>query len=208
MCGLEIQVADGKVAGIRGNREDTWSAGHICPKGATLGAVHQDPDRIRQPMIKVDGEWQEVTWDAAFRRCTELLAPVIEKYGIGAVTRLHRNPLAHSFSLARLRRCAAWMSGMPMTYSPGTIDQWSMMPITSAGNSGPGTPRLAPSTTSRSVRWMSGTGTATSRRTSGATEQFSAIDRWCRASRSSASRHPAAHRRNAPARTNARAVPV
>jgi len=36
MCGLEIQVADGKVAGIRGNREDTWSAGHICPKGATL----------------------------------------------------------------------------------------------------------------------------------------------------------------------------
>jgi len=43
---LEIQVADGKVAGIRGNREDTWSAGHICPRAATLGAVHQDPDRI------------------------------------------------------------------------------------------------------------------------------------------------------------------
>ena len=28
---------------------------HICPKGATLGAVHEDPDRIRRPMIKVDG---------------------------------------------------------------------------------------------------------------------------------------------------------
>ena len=124
MCGLEIQVADGKVAGIRGNREDTWSAGHICPKGATLGAVHQDPDRIRQPMIKVDGEWQEVTWDAAFRRCTELLAPVIEKYGIGAVTAYTGNPLAHSFSLARYAGVLLGMSGMPMTYSPGTIDQW------------------------------------------------------------------------------------
>src|SRR5258705_547631 len=55
MCGLEIQVEDGKVAGIRGNRADTWSAGHLCPKGATLGALHEDPDRIRQPMIKVDG---------------------------------------------------------------------------------------------------------------------------------------------------------
>ena len=118
MCGLEIQVADGKVAGIRGNREDTWSAGHICPKGATLGAVHQDPDRIRQPMIKVDGEWQEVTWDAAFRRCTELLAPVIEKYGIGAVTAYTGNPLAHSFSLARYAGVLLGMSGMPMTSRP------------------------------------------------------------------------------------------
>ena len=40
MCGLEIQVADGKVAGIRGNRDDTWSHGHLCPKGATLGELH------------------------------------------------------------------------------------------------------------------------------------------------------------------------
>ena len=62
---LEIQ-AEG-VAGIRGN-------------------LHEDPDRIRRPMIKVDGQWREVSWDAAFRRCTELLAPVIEKYGIGSVT--------------------------------------------------------------------------------------------------------------------------
>jgi anaerobic selenocysteine-containing dehydrogenase len=124
MCGLEIRVDAGKVAGIRGNRADTWSGGHICPKGATLGALHEDPDRIRRPMIKVDGQWQEVGWDAAFRRCTELLAPVIEKYGIGAVTAYTGNPLAHSFSLARYAGVLLGMSGMPITYSPGTVDQW------------------------------------------------------------------------------------
>jgi anaerobic selenocysteine-containing dehydrogenase len=37
--------------------------------------------RIRRPMIKVDGSWQEVSWDAAFRRCTELLTPVIRGDG-------------------------------------------------------------------------------------------------------------------------------
>jgi predicted molibdopterin-dependent oxidoreductase YjgC len=37
-------------------------------------------------MIKVDGQWHEVSWDAAFRRCTELLAPVTKEHGIGAVT--------------------------------------------------------------------------------------------------------------------------
>ncbi|WP_156766678.1 molybdopterin-dependent oxidoreductase [Mycobacterium sp. E2327] len=124
MCGLEIQVEGGKVTSIRGNRDDVWSRGHLCPKGVSLAAVHEDPDRIRRPMIKVDGRWQEVSWDAAFRRCTELLTPVIEKYGIGAVTAYTGNPLAHSFSLARYAGVLMGMSGMPVTYSPGTVDQW------------------------------------------------------------------------------------
>lgn len=124
MCGLEIHVDGGRVTSIRGNRDDVWSRGHICPKGVSLAALHDDPDRIRQPMIKVDGQWHEVSWNAAFRRCTELLTPVIEKYGIGAVTAYTGNPLAHSFSLARYAGVLMGMSGMPVTYSPGTVDQW------------------------------------------------------------------------------------
>jgi anaerobic selenocysteine-containing dehydrogenase len=124
MCGLEIHVEGGRVASIRGNRDDVWSRGHICPKGVSLAALHDDPDRIRRPLIKVDGHWQEVSWDAAFRRCTELLTPVIRKHGIGAVTAYTGNPLAHSFSLARYAGVLMGMSGMPVTYSPGTVDQW------------------------------------------------------------------------------------
>lgn len=124
MCGLEIHVEAGQVTRIRGNHDDVWSRGHLCPKGVSLGAVHHDPDRIRSPLIKVDGAWQEVSWDKAFRRCTELLTPVIEKYGIGAVTAYTGNPLAHSFSLARYAGVLMGMSGMPVTYSPGTVDQW------------------------------------------------------------------------------------
>src|ERR1700749_4576659 len=128
MCGLEIHVEggpeNGRVTSIRGNRDDVWSRGHMCPKGVSLGAVHHDPDRIRHHMIKVDGHSRGVSWEAAFRRCTELLTPVIEKYGIGAVTAYTGNPLAHSFSLARYAGVLMGMSGMPITYSPGTVDQW------------------------------------------------------------------------------------
>jgi anaerobic selenocysteine-containing dehydrogenase len=124
MCGLEIRVEAGRVTGIRGNRDDVWSRGHLCPKGVSLGALHDDPDRIRRPLIKVGGRWKEVSWDAAFRRCTELLTPVIREYGIGAVTAYTGNPLAHSFSLARYSGVLLGMSGMPVTYSPGTVDQW------------------------------------------------------------------------------------
>ncbi len=62
MCGLEIQVDGGRVTSIRGNPDDVWSRGHLCPKGTSLGAVHHDPDPIRRPMIKVDGQWREVSW--------------------------------------------------------------------------------------------------------------------------------------------------
>ncbi|CAN3129400.1 molybdopterin-dependent oxidoreductase [Mycobacterium sp. smrl_JER01] len=124
MCGLAIQVRDGRVSSVRPNKDDVWSRGHICPKGASLGALHEDPDRIRHPMIKVDGQWREVDWATAFRRCTELLTPVIEHYGIEAVTAYTGNPLAHSFSLARYSGVLLGLSGIPLSYSPGTVDQW------------------------------------------------------------------------------------
>lgn len=124
MCGLKIQVEQGRVSDVRPNRDDVWSRGHICPKGASLGAVHDDPDRIRTPMIKIDGQWHEVDWHTAFARCTELLAPVIAEHGIAALTAYTGNPLAHSFSLARYAGVLLGLSGMPLTYSPGTVDQW------------------------------------------------------------------------------------
>ena len=94
------------------------------PQGASLSAIHTDPDRIRTPMIKVDGQCREVSWDDAFRRCTALLAPVIAEHGISAVTTYTGNPLAHSFSPGRYAGVLLGMSGIPVSYSPGTIDQW------------------------------------------------------------------------------------
>src|SRR5262245_51335612 len=33
MCGLRIEVEDGRVARFRPNHDDVWSRGYICPKG-------------------------------------------------------------------------------------------------------------------------------------------------------------------------------
>ncbi len=124
MCGLEIHVEDETVALIRADRDDVWSKGHLCPKGTTLGQLHHDPDRLRAPMVREGGTWREVGWDEAFRRCSELLAPVIAEHGIEAVTAYVGNPLAHNFSLGRYVGILIGMSGIPMIYSAGTVDQW------------------------------------------------------------------------------------
>ena len=125
MCGLEVHVRDERVELIRGDREDVWSKGYLCPKGATLGHLHHDPDRLRAPVVRQpDGSFREVTWDEAFARCDELLHPVVAEHGIGAVTAFVGNPLAHGLSLSRYIGILIGMSGIPMIYSPGTVDQW------------------------------------------------------------------------------------
>ena len=129
MCGLEVHTIgrgpDMRVEKIVPTATTSGPKGHICPKGTTLGALHEDPDRLRAPMVRgEDGELHEATWEEAFARCSELLLPVVAEHGIAAVTSYVGNPLAHAFDLSRYVGILIGMSGIPMIYSPGVVDQW------------------------------------------------------------------------------------
>src|SRR5262249_50772932 len=50
MCGLRFEVEDQRILSVRGDDEDVFSRGYICPKGVAIAAVHDDPDRVRQPL--------------------------------------------------------------------------------------------------------------------------------------------------------------
>ena len=125
MCGMEIHLdADDHVKLIRPDRDDVWSEGFICPKGTTIGKLHEDPDRIRTPMIR-DGEtWREASWAEAFARCEELIHGVRERHGIEAMTAFIGNPAGHSFSIGRYGALLMGQAKFPMIYSAGTVDQW------------------------------------------------------------------------------------
>jgi anaerobic selenocysteine-containing dehydrogenase len=124
MCGLDVRVEDTRVTLIRPNRDDVWSKGFICPKGTALGHLHDDPDRLRMPMVRDGDRWREVSWDEAFARCTELLQGVIERHGKEAVTAYIGNPTAHNFSLSRYVPTFIAIADLAQTYSAGTVDQW------------------------------------------------------------------------------------
>ena len=80
-CGLEITVAEGRVKRIRGHAADIFSRGYLCPKGVALKDLHEDPDRLRKPLIKRDGRFVEATWDEAFAEIERRLPPIIAKHG-------------------------------------------------------------------------------------------------------------------------------
>jgi anaerobic selenocysteine-containing dehydrogenase len=124
MCGLEIQTTGDRVTRVRGDRDDVWSKGYLCPKGASLGHLHHDPDRIREPMVRDGDEWRVVSWDEAFARCEELLHPIVEQHGVAAVTAYIGNPTVHNYSLSRFSGAVAGIPQLPVVWSAGTVDQW------------------------------------------------------------------------------------
>ena len=97
MCGIEIVVEDGRVAGIRPDHLDVWSRGYICPKGACLGDLHHDPDRVRAPLVRQGNDWREVDWPAAYAEVERRLRGVIDTHGIESVATYIGNPTAHNF---------------------------------------------------------------------------------------------------------------
>ena len=102
-CGLEITVkrnehGDEEVTRIRGDREDVFSQGYICPKGSTLKQLHEDPDRVRTPLIKRDGVFVEATWTEAFEEIERLLLPILDRDGRDACAVYVGNPNAHNLA--------------------------------------------------------------------------------------------------------------
>src|SRR5215218_11288553 len=125
MCGVEVHLdADDRVKVIRGDRGNVWSKGYLCPKGTALGRMHDDPDRVRVPLIREDDGFREATWAEAFARCEELIAGVRDTHGTGAMTAFIGNPVGHSFGLGRYLGLLVGQAGFQVTYSSGTIDQW------------------------------------------------------------------------------------
>jgi anaerobic selenocysteine-containing dehydrogenase len=96
-CGLEVGLsAAGDVVRIRGDRHDVWSAGYLCPKGPALKQLHEDPDRLRAPVVRRGGRLVEVGWDEAFAEAGRLLGGVVAAHGRTAVAVYVGNPNVHN----------------------------------------------------------------------------------------------------------------
>jgi len=104
ICGLTLettQAEDGSLAitSIKGDALDTFSRGHICPKAVALQDIQNDPDRLRQPMLRVGNEWQPIPWEEAFALVAERLAAIQARHGQNAVAVYQGNPSVHNYGL-------------------------------------------------------------------------------------------------------------
>ncbi|MEU7114006.1 molybdopterin oxidoreductase family protein [Streptomyces sp. NPDC046182] len=97
-CGLTLTIDGTRITGARGDRDDVFSQGFICPKGAAFGEVDADPDRLTGPLVRKDGTLQEATWEEAFDTIAARIRPLIETYGPNAVGVVLGNPNVHTMA--------------------------------------------------------------------------------------------------------------
>ncbi|MFJ9144498.1 molybdopterin-dependent oxidoreductase [Streptomyces griseus] len=133
-CGLTLTIEGTTVTGARGDRDDIFSKGFICPKGASFGGLDADPDRLRVPLVRGDdGELREATWGEAFDRIAARIPDLVTAHGPQAVGVVLGNPNVHTMAgslyppllLAALRTrnvfTASTLDQMPKHVSSGLL---------------------------------------------------------------------------------------
>ncbi|MDZ4270674.1 MAG: molybdopterin-dependent oxidoreductase, partial [Mycobacterium sp.] len=122
-CGLTLTIDDGRVTGARGDHDDVFSAGFICPKGASFAELDNDPDRLSAPLIRQDGILTEATWAEAFAAVAEGLGAVVRDHGGSSVGVYLGNPNAHTVAGALYPPLIVRGLGTHQVYSASTLDQ-------------------------------------------------------------------------------------
>lgn len=126
-CGIRV-LADRetrKVLRIEGNADDPISQGHVCPKVTAMQGVFEDPDRLKRPLRKTPtGEWEEISWDAAYDYAAERIGALQAKYGNDTLGVYIGNPSGFDVGCLLYNRFVLESLRTPRMFSAATMDHF------------------------------------------------------------------------------------
>jgi anaerobic selenocysteine-containing dehydrogenase len=99
-CGLLVTVENNKVIKVEGDPSHPITKGKICGRGRMLETRTNSPERILYPLKKVNGEFQQISWNQALDEISLKLKEIKEQYGSTAV--LHSHDYANNGVLKNL----------------------------------------------------------------------------------------------------------
>jgi anaerobic selenocysteine-containing dehydrogenase len=97
ICGIEISVQADKRLDIRGDKDDPFSRGYICPKAVALQDLHYDKDRLKYPVRRTPHGWQRLGWDEAFDEVAQSLKRIHAVHGRNSIATYLGNPTVHNY---------------------------------------------------------------------------------------------------------------
>jgi len=122
-CGLTLTLQDRELVKVRGDDEDVFSKGYLCPKAIALIDLERDPDIVRTPLIREGEGFREASWDEAFELITEKLGGILSEHGRDAVAVYLGNPNAHNLAGSLYAKPLLKSLGTRNIYSATTVDQ-------------------------------------------------------------------------------------
>jgi anaerobic selenocysteine-containing dehydrogenase len=122
-CGLTFDVDGDRITSVRPDRDDPFSRGFACPKGIAIAKVHDDPDRLRQPVRRnTRGGFDPVSWDEALEEAAAGLRRTIDRHGRDAVAIYWGNPIIHNHGALMLRSAVVAALGKSNVFGAGSQD--------------------------------------------------------------------------------------
>ncbi len=132
MCGLAIEVRDNRVQRIAGDTEDVYSKGHLCPKALALQDIHEDPDRLRTPIIRRGDRWEAIGWEEALDLAAEKIHQIQETHGQDAFAIYTGNPTVHNTGTMLYLYDLFHTLGSRNRYASHSLDQLPQMLVSGA----------------------------------------------------------------------------
>lgn len=85
LCGLEVQVEDGRVQKIRPDARHVATDGFSCVKGLKQHKLYDSDDRLRHPLVRENGKLRRATWEEALARIGEAVPRIKREHGPDAI---------------------------------------------------------------------------------------------------------------------------
>jgi anaerobic selenocysteine-containing dehydrogenase len=123
ICGLEIKTQGTEIISIKGDPNDPLGRGHICPKAVALQDIYADPDRLKQPVKKVDGKWQKISWQEAYDFAVQGMLDIQTRHGKNALALYAGNPKVHNYGSLTHGAMFSKLLKTKNRYSSTSLDQ-------------------------------------------------------------------------------------
>lgn len=121
-CGLALQVEGESIVSVRGDKQDPFSRGFICPKAHGLKELYHDGDRLRRPLRRTAGGWEELSWEQAYEEVAARLIEIRDRHGNDAVGMYSGNPVVHDLGAVLYRPVFQRALGSLNLFNSSAID--------------------------------------------------------------------------------------
>ncbi len=101
-CGINAYVENGKIVRVAPMQEHPFNT--LCVKAQAIPELVHSSERLTDPLKKVNGTWQKISWDEAFEFIASKLTDIKQKYGPQSVVAHVGHPFIYTHTQRMLRR--------------------------------------------------------------------------------------------------------
>lgn len=128
-CGIEITTQGREILSIKGDTENPFSQGMVCPKASSLKDLYNDPDRLKYPVKRTGTTWERLSWDEAFDEIEKRISGIRKQYGNDAMALFLGNPNVHYHGNLLYVGLLLRALNTKNRYSSSSLDQLPLMTV-------------------------------------------------------------------------------